>query len=122
MIVYLYDPTTKEFTGTGIAHPDQMSKGDFIHPANSTGVEPPECTEGKVLVWGDGEWVESDPTPLTVEEIEKLRAIAYSDSITGSDRHFIEAARKRATGDEDGAIEAEQLGVARVSEIKEAIK
>lgn len=122
MNVYLYDPTTKEFTGTTIAHPDQMSKGDFIHPANSTPVEPVECAEGKVQVWNGSEWIESEPTPLTPDEIEKLRAIAYSDSITGSDRHFLEAVRKRATGDEDGAIEAEQLGVARVSEIKEAIQ
>jgi hypothetical protein len=63
-----------------------------------------------------------DPAPLTAGDIDRLRAIAYAEPITGSDRYFIEAARKRATGDETGATEAEQLGVTRVTEIKEAIQ
>lgn len=63
-----------------------------------------------------------EPEPLTPEEIEQSRAVAYSDPQTGSDRYFLEAIRKRVTGDEDGAIEAETLGVARVEEIKRAIQ
>lgn len=59
--------------------------------------------------------------PLTAEQIKQARAIAYSNPTTGSDRHFIEAQRKRATGDETGAQEAEQLGVARVEEIKQEL-
>jgi hypothetical protein len=34
-----------------------------------------------------------------------LRASAYADPFTGSDRFFLEALRKRAAGDEQGAID-----------------
>lgn len=62
------------------------------------------------------------PEP-TAEEVSAqnmvLRESAYSNALTGSDRHFMEAARKRAAGDEDGAVESESLGLARVAEIQE---
>ena len=122
MKVYLYDSLTFEYLREGVAHPNQMVEGEFIHPANSTTLQPIDVADEKVAKFIDDEWIESDPTPLTPEEIERLRALAYSDPVTGSDKHFLEASRKRATGDEDGAIEAETLGVARVEEIKEAIK
>lgn len=122
MIVYLYDPVTLEYLREGVAHPNQLVDGEFIHPANSTTLQPIDVVDGKVAKFIEGEWVESDPTSLAPEEIERLRALAYSDPVTGSDKHFLEASRKRATGDEDGAIEAELLGVARVEEIKEAIQ
>lgn len=59
-----------------------------------------------------------EPEPLTNEQIKEQRAIEYANPTTGSDRYFAEAARKRASGDEQGASEAEQLGIARVEEIK----
>lgn len=122
MKVYLYDPVTLEFVGEGAAHPDQMSKGDFIYPANSTPIEPMAVSDGKVAKFVDGEWIESDPTPLATEEIERLLAIEYANPITGSDRYFLEAARKRASGDEQGASEAEQQGLDLVTEIKNKYK
>lgn len=61
---------------------------------------------------------EVEPEPLTNEQIKEQRAIEYADPITGSDRYFAEAARKRASGDEQGASEAEQLGIERVEKIK----
>jgi len=59
-----------------------------------------------------------DLEPLTNEQIKEQRAIEYANPTTGSDRYFAEAARKRASGDEQGASEAEQLGIARFEEIK----
>lgn len=122
MKVYLYDPVTFEFIREGVAHPNQLVEGEFIHPANSTPLQPIDVTDGKIAKFIDGEWIESDPTPLSPEEIERLRALAYSDPVTGSDKHFLEASRKRATGDEEGAIKAETLGIARVEEIKRSIQ
>lgn len=61
---------------------------------------------------------EVEPEPLTNEQIKEQRAIEYANPTTGSDRYFLEAARKRASGDEQGAIDAEQLGIARVEQIK----
>ncbi len=48
----------------------------------------------------------------------RLRAIAYADPVSGSDRHFAEAARKSAVGDSEGADAATAAGLARVDEIK----
>lgn len=58
------------------------------------------------------------PKPLTIEQVYALRATAYADPQTGSDRHFAEAARKRAEDDTTGAAAATQAGLARAAEIK----
>lgn len=60
-----------------------------------------------------------EPKPLTEEEISLNRSKEYANPKTGSDRHFMEAARKRAEGDEAGAKKAEKQGLKRVAEIKE---
>lgn len=122
MKVYLYDPVTLEFVGEGAAHPDQMSKGDFIYPANSTPIEPMVVSDGKVAKFVDGEWIESDPTPLTIDQVQFKRAMAYADPVYGSDKYFTEAARKRASGDSEGALQAEQQGLILVAEIKNKFK
>ena len=122
MKVYLYDEKTKVYEGVGKADPCQLVKGDFIHPANSTTIEPINVSEGKVAKFIGGEWVESEPVKMTTEEIERLRAIEYANPIRGSDRYFLEAARKRAALDETGAIAAESAGLARVTEIKNQYK
>ncbi len=57
-------------------------------------------------------------TVMTDDEISSFREVAYSDIHTGSSKYFEEAAAKRAEGDEDGAIEAETLGLARRAEIQ----
>ncbi len=122
MKVYLYDRETFEFTRESVAHPNQLVKGDFIHPANSTPLQPVEVAGGKVAKFIDGKWVEADPTPLTPDQIQVKRAMAYADPVHGSDKYFIEAARKRASGDEQGATEAEQQGLELVDEIKNKFK
>lgn len=53
------------------------------------------------------------------EETERRRRAAYSDPNTGSDRHFSEAARLRAVGEDDAADEAQAKGIARAEEIKQ---
>lgn len=122
MKVYLYDPVTLEFTREGVAHPNQLVEGEFIHPANSTPLQPMAVSDVEVAKFIDGEWIESDPTLLTPEEVERLRAIEYANPTTGSDRYFLEAIRKRAAGDEQGAAQAEQQGLDLVAEIKNKFK
>lgn len=58
------------------------------------------------------------PEPLTKEQIEALRLRAYSCPLTGSDRHFSEAARLEAVGDQVKASAARATGIARYNEIK----
>ena len=122
MKVYLYDKENREYKGEAKADRCQLVKGDFIHPANSTPLQPVEVAEGKVAKFIDGEWAEADPTPLTPDQIQVKRAMAYAGPVHGSDKHFIEAARKRASGDEQGATEAEQQGLELVAEIKNKFK
>lgn len=82
-----------------------------------------KITELGVSIPEDALFKEPEPEPPTTEELMQkaslARTMAYADLTTGSDKHFAEAIRKRAAGDEQGAIEAEQIGLQRVSEIKE---
>lgn len=57
--------------------------------------------------------------PATVEEVERMRLVAYADPITGSDRFFAEAARLQAMGGTTDEIEAARAaGAARYAEIQ----
>lgn len=57
--------------------------------------------------------------PLTRNEIEALRLLAYADPITGSDRYFAEAARVQATGETEEEVDvARCAGAARSAEIQ----
>ena len=53
-----------------------------------------------------------------VGQINRLRLKAYSDPLTGSDRHFAEATRLEAVGDTTGAEAARAAGLARYEEIR----
>lgn len=55
---------------------------------------------------------------LTRSEVERNRLIAYSDPVTGSDRYLSEQAAKLSQGDEEGALKAEKLGMARRTQIQ----
>ncbi|WJZ70008.1 tail fiber assembly-like protein [Vibrio phage PVP-XSN] len=82
------------------------------HVINELGVEPPKF------------YFESkpEPEPPTEEELkqraERNRVMEYADPINGSDKLFMEAIRKRAAGDEQGALTAERKGMERVDQIK----
>lgn len=58
---------------------------------------------------------------MTREDIARSRQICYSDPVTGSDRHYMEAVRERAAGNLDMASQAEALGAARYEEIKKSL-
>lgn len=59
------------------------------------------------------------PAPLTREQIEALRLRAYADPLTGSDRHFAEAARLQVMGGTAEEIDAAKAaGAARYAEIQ----
>lgn len=79
------------------------------HVINELGVEPPDS------------YLEIKPEP-SQEQLDKVAEInrvkAYSHPLTGSDKLFMEAMRKRASGDEKGALSAEKLGMDRVEQIK----
>lgn len=82
------------------------------HVINELGIVPPE---GHLTEKPEP----APPTELELRQIaERNRVMAYADPITGSDKLFMEAIRKSAAGDEKGAFEAEQAGIARVEQIK----
>lgn len=57
MTIYIYDSQTKELKGQRIARLDPV-EGKTIIPANATDIEPPEASEGNVLVFDGEQWVE----------------------------------------------------------------
>lgn len=59
------------------------------------------------------------PAPLTREQIEALRLLAYADPLTGSDRYFAEATRLQVMGADQAEIDAAKTaGTARYAEIQ----
>ena len=89
-----------------------LQNGDH-HVINELNIEPPEDYLTEM----------PEPEPPSLEDLmiiaEQRRVMAYADPITGSDKLFMEAIRKSAAGDEKGAFEAEQAGIARVEQIKQ---
>ncbi|WP_429216023.1 hypothetical protein [Aeromonas veronii] len=55
---------------------------------------------------------------VSKSEVEALRAAAYADPTTGSDRYFNEASRMQAMG-ESGWEEVKNVGIARYKEIQQ---
>lgn len=53
------------------------------------------------------------------EEVERRRRKAYADPINGSDRHFSESSRLRASGEHEEAEIAEQKGIEAALKIKD---
>ena len=56
MDIYHYSSQTGEFLGQGLADPDPMNEGEFLHPAFSTTTAPPEAEEGKARTWTGSAW------------------------------------------------------------------
>ena len=56
MLVYSYDPQTKEYIGTEEAQESPREPGVFILPANSTESEPPSTQSGKTACWNGTKW------------------------------------------------------------------
>jgi len=77
---------------------------------------------GQLIEWGeDGFPFLTDPPPPpppTIEQTEAARLQAYANPLTGSDRHFAEAARCNTQGDTAGAQAATTAGQARYEEIR----
>lgn len=95
-----------------------IKKNAVVPPVNELWTQVEECV--KKNGWGEY----TQPAALIKTDLDialEKRARAYSNPVTGSDRYFAEAARKRAAGDEDGAAAAEQSGLAAVADIKAAI-
>lgn len=84
------------------------------HGCVKSGLTPITEEEAKAII----ESRKPTPEPPTLDQVYALRAAAYADPQNGSDRHFLEAARKTAEGDTVGADAATQAGLARVAEIK----
>lgn len=56
MDIFHYSPKTFEYLGRGKADPDPMNDGEFLHPAFTTTVAPPEAADGTVNVYVGGGW------------------------------------------------------------------
>ena len=55
---------------------------------------------------------------MSREDVMQARLIAYSDPVTGSDRHFAESSAELASGNIDGATRSKLAGIARRDEIR----
>lgn len=53
-----------------------------------------------------------------IKSVELRRLAAYAHPLTGSDRHFAEAARLEAAGNTEGAELARAAGLARYDELR----
>lgn len=129
MKIYHYHPDTGQYLGSGMADKDPLVEGNWLIPAHATDIAPSHAPDvGEILVYNldAAAWEVITAPPPAIEglppEQQKdpkiLRAAAYADPFTGSDRFFLEAMRKRAAGDEQGALEAEKAGLTRVAEIQ----
>lgn len=58
--VYSFHPVSGEYVGEDIAFPNPLEEGQFLIPAYSTDVEPPNEQEGKIIVWNGSEWYFKD--------------------------------------------------------------
>jgi len=56
MKVYSYHPTTGEYMGETVASPSPLEPGKYLHPANTTEVEPPGADECEAAVWNGENW------------------------------------------------------------------
>lgn len=56
MDAYNYDYKTGEFLGISEADVDQLDPTNFLFPAFSTPIAPPQVTEGNVAVYANGSW------------------------------------------------------------------
>ena len=57
MKIYFYSHETGELAGAGLADPDPMAAGEFLHPAFSTPVAPPVCGANQVPLFHGDAWL-----------------------------------------------------------------
>lgn len=60
LVVYSYNPDTREYTGTTHADPCQLDPEAFLHPAHTTPDAPPDVPPGKVARFVGGAWALED--------------------------------------------------------------
>lgn len=58
MLVYNYNPLTKEYIGSEEAQVNPLSKEEYLIPAHSTTVKPPKQKNGYALVWIGNKWTQ----------------------------------------------------------------
>lgn len=56
LIVYNYDPITKEYTNEEIAQVNPLDKEEYLIPAHSTTIKPLDYKEGYAVVWIGNKW------------------------------------------------------------------
>jgi hypothetical protein len=80
MNIFNYRLVTGEFVGSSAADPDPMLDGEFLIPAFSTTVEPPDQQAGWARVWSGSAWEQvldhrgetwwgPDGNPVVIEEL-----------------------------------------------------
>ena len=80
MEVYSYDKRTGIFIGPTIADEDPKRPGNYLLPAQTTAIKPPDVPEDKLAKWNSNAWVLVDKPPreLTPEEKDKRDYVAPS--------------------------------------------
>lgn len=76
MDIYNFNPETGVFLGKSQADPDPLDAGNFLLPAFSTSIEPPDDVAGFDRVFSEGEWryvsqIEPTPEPVVTPVISK---------------------------------------------------
>ena len=67
MQIWHFHPSTGVLIGAGRADPNPMEAGEWLLPAFSTLVPPPEADEGEMVVWVNGAWqISPIPAPPPV--------------------------------------------------------
>jgi hypothetical protein len=89
MNIYHYHPETKRYCGIDVADESPLEQGVFLIPACATSVEPPQCGENEMVVFGNGEWnvvqiPEPEPIPEPEETVDRVGLIGQqlTDLIT----------------------------------------
>lgn len=119
------------YVGTTLADESPLEPGVFHIPGGCVETAPPEYSASESARWDGENWVIEQlppetipdlpeaPGPITRDDVEAARLLAYSNPLTGSDRLFAEASRMDIMGEPDfEAVRAS--AIARYQEIQAA--
>lgn len=116
------------YVGTTLADESPLEPGVFHIPGGCVETAPPDYSAAESARWDGEGWVIEPlppettpdlPGPITRDDVEAARLLAYSNPLTGSDRLFAEASRMDIMGEPDfEAVRAS--AIARYLEIQAA--
>jgi len=81
LVVYCYDADSLEYTGKDIADTSPLDPDEFLIPANSTAVKPPEAKKGKVLVFNGKKWIYTELKKSKQYNVLSIHAREHRNSL-----------------------------------------